>query len=130
MRAARVASSTPGVPSGQPRPERSRASAIGLARVPKRHSVRYTLGCWPRLVRFLDDPAIWLDSNRTERGLRGRVVGRRNHFGSESRRGTEAAAILYACSRSRSCAAPTPPQATLGRKIILRFRMIFIFFSP
>jgi transposase len=58
-------------------------------------AVRYTLACWPRLVRFLDDPAIWLDNNPTERGLRGPVVGRRNHFGSKSRRGTEVAAILY-----------------------------------
>ena len=50
---------------------------------------------WDRLTRFVDDPAIWLDNNRTERGIRGAVVGRRNHFGSKSRRGTEAAAILY-----------------------------------
>jgi len=58
-------------------------------------AVRYTLGCWPRLVRFLDDSRLWLDNNPTERALRGPVVGRRNHFGSKSRRGTEAAAILY-----------------------------------
>jgi len=58
-------------------------------------AIRYTLGQWPRLTRFVDVPELWLDNNRTERGIRGPVVGRRNHFGSKSRRGTEAAAILY-----------------------------------
>ena len=43
---------------------------------------------------------MWLDNNRTERGLRGPVVGRRNHFGSKSRRGTKAAAILYSLIES------------------------------
>jgi hypothetical protein len=38
---------------------------------------------------------IWLDNNPTERGIRGPVIGRRNHFGSKSARGTEVAAILY-----------------------------------
>lgn len=58
-------------------------------------AIRYALAQWPRLTRFVDVPELWLDNNRTERGIRGPVVGRRNHFGSKSRRGTEAAAILY-----------------------------------
>jgi transposase len=33
--------------------------------------------------------------HQTERAIRGPVVGRRNHFGSKSRRGTEVAATLY-----------------------------------
>ena len=33
--------------------------------------------------------------NATERGLRGLVIGRKNHYGSRSRRGTEVAAVLY-----------------------------------
>lgn len=55
----------------------------------------YTLGNWPKLIRFVDDARIPLDNNATERGIRGPVVGRRNHFGSKSRRGTEVAATLY-----------------------------------
>jgi transposase len=55
----------------------------------------YTLGNWPKLGRFVDDARIPLDNNATERGIRGPVVGRRNHFGSKSRRGTEVAATLY-----------------------------------
>lgn len=59
------------------------------------NAVRHTVAHWPRLKQFADHPAVWLDNNPTERGIRGPVVGRRNHFGSKSRRGTEAAAILY-----------------------------------
>jgi transposase len=46
-------------------------------------AIRYTLGIWDRLMPFLDDGEVWLDNNRTERGIRGPVVGRRNHFGSK-----------------------------------------------
>ena len=55
----------------------------------------YTISNWDRLTRFLADPRIPLDNNATERGIRGPVVGRRNHFGSKSRRGTQVAATLY-----------------------------------
>lgn len=34
-------------------------------------------------------------NNATERGIRGPVVGRKNHYGSKSERGTEIAAIFY-----------------------------------
>jgi hypothetical protein len=36
-----------------------------------------------------------LDINPAERALRGSVVGRKNHYGSKAKRGTEVAAILY-----------------------------------
>jgi transposase len=55
----------------------------------------YVIANWDRLTRFLEDPRIPLDNNATERGIRGPVVGRRNHFGSKSRRGTQVAATLY-----------------------------------
>jgi hypothetical protein len=63
-------------------------------------AIRYTMRIWERLAAFVDDPLVWLDNNPTERGLRGPVVGRRNHFGSKSARGTEAAAILYSLVES------------------------------
>lgn len=59
------------------------------------NAIRHALGHWKQLTTFLDDPDIPLDNNGTERALRGPVVGRRNHFGSKSREGTEIAAILY-----------------------------------
>jgi transposase len=55
----------------------------------------YTITNWERLTRFLENPLIPLDNNATERGIRGPVVGRKNHYGSKSRRGTEVAAVLY-----------------------------------
>ena len=50
---------------------------------------------WPGLVLFLDNPQIPLSNNGTERAARGPVVGRKNHYGSHSLRGTEVAATLY-----------------------------------
>ncbi len=47
------------------------------------------------LTRFLDNPCVPLSNNHAERVLRGAVLGRKNHYGSRSRRGTEVAAILY-----------------------------------
>lgn len=58
-------------------------------------AIQYTSRRWTKLTRFLDDPVIPLDNNPAERGLRGPVIGRRNHFGSKSKRGTEVAAVLY-----------------------------------
>ena len=63
-------------------------------------AIAYMGGRWKGLVRFLDDARIPLDNNATERGLRGPVVGRKNHYGSRSRRGTEVAALLYSLVES------------------------------
>ena len=71
-------------------------------------AIRYTLGIWSRLTLFLDDPEIWLDNNRTERGLRGPVIGRRNHFGSKSARGTVVAATMYSLVESAKAAGVDP----------------------
>ncbi len=54
----------------------------------------YTIANWDRLTRFVEDPRISLDNNATERAIRGPVIGRRHHFGSKSKRGTEVAAIF------------------------------------
>jgi len=54
------------------------------------------------LTRFVDDPRIPLDNNAAERALRGPVVGRKNHYGSRSLRGTEVAAVFYTlCETAR-----------------------------
>lgn len=44
---------------------------------------------------FLDDPRVPLDNNAAERGLRGAVLGRKNHLGSKSKQGTEVTAFFY-----------------------------------
>jgi transposase len=58
-------------------------------------SAAYTLGIWDRLTRFVDDARIPLDNNATERAIRGPVVGRKNHYGSKSRSGTQVASTFY-----------------------------------
>jgi transposase len=55
----------------------------------------YTIANWERLTRFVDNAFVPLDNNSTERGIRGPVVGRKNHYGSKSKRGTEVAATFY-----------------------------------
>jgi transposase len=65
-------------------------------------AIAYMLGLWPGLIRFLGDPRVPLDNNAVERALRGVVVGRKNHYGSRSRRGTQVAALLYSlCETAR-----------------------------
>lgn len=58
------------------------------------NAAEYVIANWDRLTRFVHDARIPLDNNATERGIRGPVVGRRNHFGSKSKRGTEVAATF------------------------------------
>lgn len=55
----------------------------------------YAIANWDRLTCFVENALVPLDNNGTERAIRGPVVGRKNHYGSKSRRGTEVAAILY-----------------------------------
>ena len=63
-------------------------SALGRA-------VAYMDGIRPELEVFLENPDVPLDNNDTERGMRGLAVGRKNHYGSKSLRGTEVAAVFY-----------------------------------
>ncbi len=60
-----------------------------------RKAVDYMLSNWKGLTVFVDDPYVPLHNNDTEHALRGPVVGRKNHYGSKSQRGTRAAAICY-----------------------------------
>ena len=58
-------------------------------------AVSYMDDLWTRLVVFTTDPLVPLDNNLLERGMRGPVVGRKNHYGSQSLRGTRVAAVMY-----------------------------------
>jgi transposase len=59
-------------------------------------------------VRFLEDPRIPLDSNHVEWALRAIAVGRKNHYGSRSERGTRVAALLYSMIESAKLAGVEP----------------------
>ncbi len=76
-------------------------------------AISYLLGLWTGLTRFLGDPGIPLDNNQTERGLRGVVLGRRNHYGSRSRRGTEVAALFYSLIESAKLSGVEPKRYLL-----------------
>jgi transposase len=60
-----------------------------------RKALEYMLGLWHGLTVFLRQPAVPLDNNHVERQLRDIVLGRKNHYGSKSQRGTEVAALFY-----------------------------------
>jgi len=63
-------------------------------------AIGYLVHMWSGLVLFLDDPRIPLDNNGSERAARGPVLGRKNHYGSRSLRGTEVAATFYSLVES------------------------------
>lgn len=58
-------------------------------------AIAYMQNHWAGLTRFVENPEVWLDNNATERALRAPILGRKNHYGSRSKRGMKAAAILY-----------------------------------
>ena len=81
----------------KPKLDQIRAWAAAQSALPRSllgKAIKNMVGQWPRLVRFVENPRIWIDNNPTERAIRGPVVGRKNHYGSKSRRGTEVAAII------------------------------------
>ena len=71
-------------------------------------AIGYLAGIWPGLLVFLGNPAVPLDNNASERSMRGPVVGRKNHYGSRSKRGTEVAALLYTILESCKLAGVNP----------------------
>lgn len=68
-------------------------SSLGQAR-------KFLLSQLPYLQKVEHHPELWLDNNPTERGLRGPVLGRKNHYGSKSERGTQVAAMMYSLVES------------------------------
>ena len=90
-----------------------------------RKAIEYMGSLWKGLVVFLDDPRVPLHNNASERSLRGPVIGRVNHFGSRSRRGTEAAAILYSLVESAKLAG-VEPSAFLEHAVCCALRGVVV----
>jgi transposase len=67
----------------------------GLPSSGLRRAIQYMVDHWSSLGVFLEDPLVPLHNNATERALRDVVLGRKNHYGSRSQRGTEVAALFY-----------------------------------
>jgi transposase len=90
----------------------------GASKLAFAKAVAYTLKRWDALNVFLDDPAVWLDNNRTERALRQPVVGRKIHLGSKSKRGMWVASVLYTLTQTALVQGVNP--AAYLREAIIR----------
>lgn len=71
-------------------------------------ALTYLKNQWNGLTIFLSDPHVPLSNNRAERSLRDVVVGRKNHYGSKSKRGTEVAAVFYSLLETASMVGVDP----------------------
>ena len=58
-------------------------------------AIKYTLGQWPKLTRYIDDGHLSIDNNRAERAIKPLVIGRKNWLFSTNPNGAEASAMLY-----------------------------------
>ncbi|WP_123015334.1 IS66 family transposase [Vibrio zhugei] len=58
-------------------------------------AIKYTLGQWPKLVRYVDDGHVSIDNNRAERAIKSMVIGRKNWLFANTSRGADASALLY-----------------------------------
>ena len=93
--------------------EKLKAWALTQRGLPKsglRKAIDYMLVRWKGLTAFLDDPHVEIHNNQTERALRGMVLGRKNHYGSRSQRGTEVAAIMYSLVESAKLCGVNPSE--------------------
>ena len=70
-------------------------------------AIKYTLGLWPKLDRFLDHTALELSNNLAENSMRPVALGRKNwiHVGS-AQAGPKVAAILSIVETCRRMAIP------------------------
>jgi transposase len=80
-----------------------KGSSLGLA-------IHYMHARWPALEVFLGRPDVPIDNLQTERLIRPIAVGRKNHYGSRSQRGTFVAALFYTMIESAELAGIDPGQ--------------------
>ena len=78
-----------------------KGSSLGLA-------ITYMLDRWSALEVFLSRPDVPIDNLLTERVIRPIAVGRKNHYGSRSQRGTFVAALFYSLIESAELAGVDP----------------------
>lgn len=57
-------------------------------------AIKYTLGQWPKLIRYIDDGHLSID-NRAERAIKPLVIGRKNWLFSTTANGADESAMLY-----------------------------------
>jgi hypothetical protein len=75
-----------------------------------RKALEYMLKLWGGLCVFLSTPVVPIDNNHVERQMRAMVLGRKDHYGGKSQRGTEVAAHCAGRHRESSkCGGPVEP---------------------
>lgn len=91
-----------------------------LPQSPMAKAIRYALGRWEALGRFVHDGRLELDNNRAERALRAVAVGRKNwmHIGNE--RGGRTASVFY--SLVTTCKQRGIDPRTYLRDVMLRLK--------
>lgn len=55
----------------------------------------YLLTQWPKLIRYLDDPRLAIDTNLAENAIRPFALGRKNWLFADTVKGAKASAALY-----------------------------------
>jgi len=73
-----------------------------------RNALRYIQLRKDALMMFVDEPLLAPDNNATERSLRSVVIGKKNHYGLSSTRGTHVAAVFYSLLESAHLAGVNP----------------------
>lgn len=58
-------------------------------------AIKYTVGQWPKLVRYIEDGHLSIDNNRAERAIKSMVIGRKNWLFADTPKGADASAMLY-----------------------------------
>jgi hypothetical protein len=95
---------------------RSQIDALSYQAPPKTplgRAITYALRQWETLTVFLDDGALPIDNNHTERSLRPVALGRRNWLFAGSDEGAKRLAILYTITGSCKLAGIADPWAYL-----------------
>ncbi len=58
-------------------------------------AIKYTLGQWPKLIRYAEYGHLSIDNNRAERAIKSLVIGRKNGLFSTNPLDADASALLY-----------------------------------
>ena len=58
-------------------------------------AIKYTLGQWPKLIRYIDDGHLFIDNNLAERAIKPLVIGRKNWLFSATQNDADTSAMLY-----------------------------------
>ncbi len=71
----------------------TKQKVIGSGQLGK--AIKYTLGQWPKLIRYVEDGHLSIDNNRAERAIKSLVIDRKNWLFADTPSGADASAVLY-----------------------------------